>query len=428
MMSDTSQGDAWLATDRSTDPNGTPAEPRVSCESAALNGCSLSGSPGAGESDRCFRSECSPVHDLVMLITEQCNLRCDYCYTGKRPGRMTEETAEQSIRFLLDHAPPAPQPVSVTYFGGEPLLEPDLIEFVHERLTQEAASEGREAKFSMTTNATLLNRRNAEMIERLGIGVRVSLDGIGESHDRHRRTIAGRGSFKLITRHLDIIRSLPAVSVRLTVSPETAAELPASIEWLINEGFGRIAFSPVIEAEWSEDALAHLLVAEQALNSLDARSLDKISHITRTKERIGITAQRWGCGAARGFVAVDVAGFIYPCHRFVGYSRNGEAQRIGHVATGFDTARREYYLAANHSTSRHGCGHGLFEESIAETDKACRSCRLLSVCGSNCMAVNEYMTGDPMRPHPINRVLAQIDVASALRRSGSTTEPCGVAP
>ena len=47
---------------------------------------------------------------------------------------MTEETAEQAIRFLLDHAAPAPAPVSVTFFGGEPLLEPRLIEFIHERL------------------------------------------------------------------------------------------------------------------------------------------------------------------------------------------------------------------------------------------------------------------------------------------------------
>lgn len=368
-----------------------------------------------------FHSEAFPLRNLVMHITEACNLRCDYCYIQKTPRVMNRQVAEQSVRFLFDHAPEGDDPLSITFFGGEPLLEPGLIEYIHALASQQGGVRGREVTFGMTTNATLITAQNAQMIKRLGISVRLSLDGVGDAHDRHRRTISGKGSFDLIRRQLGHIAEIESVSVRLTVSPDTAAQLPASIQWLSDHGFNSISFSPVTEAEWSEESLAQLLEAQQQLYRIqNASDGVKISHIGKTERALAAQGPRWGCGAARGFVAVDPEGYLYPCHRFVGYFRNGETQRVGHVARGFDIQRREYYLAANHSSARQGCGHGMFSPEVPDQEKNCQQCQLLPVCGSNCMAVSEYMTGDPTRPHPVNRLFAQIDAATHLDAVGNS--------
>jgi uncharacterized protein len=345
---------------------------------------------------------------------------------------MTDAIAARSVDFLFEQAPPTPDPVSITFFGGEPLLEPALIEFVHDRATARAQAEGRQISFGMTTNATLLSRRNAELIKRLGIATRLSLDGIGDAHDRHRVTRGGRGSFALISRNLERAAALDGVSVRLTVTPETAADLPASISWLAERGFTSIGFSPVIEAEWTEESLAQLFDALRHLYALAPRvPSGSLSNLHKTDRALGATGPRWGCGAARGFVAIDTEGFLYPCHRFVGYFRNGEDQRIGHVDRGFDVAAREYYIAANHSSTHQGCGHGLFSDEVASEQRTCGSCSLLSICGSNCMDVNEHMTGDPTKPPSINRALAQIEAAAHLAAPSApgtvgAPDPCQV--
>ncbi|MEA2687163.1 MAG: uncharacterized protein QOE93_2358 [Actinomycetota bacterium] len=372
-----------------------------------------------------FRSARHPIQNVVMLITEECNLRCDYCYIRKQPRTMTEGIAERSVAFLFEQAPPAPTGLSITFFGGEPLLEPGLIELIHASATARAAADGdRPISFSMTTNATLLSAANVEMIERLGISVRLSLDGIGDAHDRHRRTRAGKGSFPLIQRHLERAAGLPSVSVRLTVSPETASELPASIAWLGERGFRSISFSPVIEADWTEDDLAHLYLSLKELYRMQAeRPGVRINSIARTRPALESSGERWGCGAARTFVAIDAEGYLYPCHRFVGYFQNGPQQRIGHVDHGFDVGAREHYIVANHSSSHVGCGHGLFPEDLAPQEHRCGNCSLLGVCGSNCMAVNEHMTGDPTRPPSINRVLAQIEAAANLQSAAGLDDP-----
>ena len=366
--------------------------------------------------DERFRSDRHALFSLVMLITEQCNLRCDYCYIRKVPRRMSDEIADASVDFLLAHAAPAPAPVSICYFGGEPLLEPRLVERIHAHTSAAAAAQGRSATFTMTSNATLLNERNAALIERLGIGLRVSLDGIGAAHDRHRRTVGGKGSFRLIERNLDRIALLPGVSVRLTVGPETAASLPESIAWLVDRGFKRIAFSPVTEAAWTAPAAAALLEGLVELRRLQQSFGNgaSISNITKTDGRLGRADAGFGCGAARGMVAVDASGFVYPCHRFIGYFENGPAQRIGDVRTGFDTTARERYIAANHISNHTGCGSGLFRPDVAPAERACGSCSLHSVCGTACMALNEHLTGDPRRPHPVNRLLAQVEAAAHL--------------
>ncbi|NOK19562.1 PapB family radical SAM/SPASM ranthipeptide maturase [Corallococcus carmarthensis] len=365
-----------------------------------------------------FRSESHSLSALTMLLTEQCNLRCTYCYIDKNAKRMSRETAERSIDFLFAHAGDEKQ-LAICFFGGEPLLAPDLLDYVATEAKRRAKEAHKVMVFSITTNATLLTESRVALLQKHRVGVTVSLDGLPEEHDRHRKLVNGEGSFQLIERNLERLVSL-SPTIRLTVTPETAPSLQKSVAWLVERGLTKISFSPVFEAAWDEETLSTYYDALGSLYRYQVEGLKRdasyrVGNLFNLEDEMtSVMGRGFGCGAARKMVAIDAQGFMYPCHRFVGYFRNAEAQRIGHVASGFDVDRRGYYIESCHRSTHTGCGSGLFEAKVAPEEKQCTTCSLSPGCGSACMAVNEHMTGDPRKPDPIHRVFSQIHASLHL--------------
>lgn len=351
-----------------------------------------------------------------MLLTEECNLRCDYCYIYKQAKTMTVDIARDSVDFLFKNAGLQDNRLGVCFFGGEPLLEPKLLELVAD-YALEKAGKTHTINFSITTNATLLSKSNAELLKKYNVKTTFSIDGINDAHDTHRKTIAGKGSFAMIERNMEHLLGLADCTIRLTVTPETAATLCKSVKWLIEQGFKSISISPVYESEWTEQTLSEYFDALENLYKYQAeiRSLGnsaRINSILGLEEKLTEPGERgFGCGAARRMVAIDAKGFIYPCHRFVGYFKNGQSQQIGHVTQGFFKEKREYYIESCHTQFQEGCGSGLFKDNVPNADKNCMSCSFSQGCSSACMAINEHMTGNPRKSHPINRVFAQIHAA-----------------
>lgn len=350
-----------------------------------------------------------------MLVTEQCNLRCDYCYIYKNAKKMSEETAKRSVDFLIENSTTTDGRLFICFFGGEPLLEPELVALTADYALEEAAKRSLDMRFSMTTNATLIDDKRLNLLKKYNISPTFSLDGIGEAHDRHRKTIAGRGSFKYIERNLLRLLELPFSTIRLTVAPETTRALPDSIRWLIDKGFKRISISPVVEAEWDAAALSDYYDAWLEIYDIQAKLLRadpkdfRVSNIFSMHMDLKSPESReFGCGAARNMVAIDSSGNLYPCHRYVGYLKNDPSAQIGNVFDGYDDKQRDLYISANRIETHRGCGEGLFSDATEKDQRKCSNCSLIGNCGSSCMAVNQHMTGNPTRPHPINRVLSQI--------------------
>ena len=69
---------------------------------------------------------------LIIMPTEQCNLRCTYCYEDFALSRMAPETVRGLIRLIESRAPDL-EMLSLDWFGGEPLLAQDIVEQVQER-------------------------------------------------------------------------------------------------------------------------------------------------------------------------------------------------------------------------------------------------------------------------------------------------------
>lgn len=157
--------------------------------------------------DRALSCEMS---SMVLCITEKCNLRCRYClYSGKYRARrqhssrsMTFQVAKDAINYLISHSTEREEPLALSFYGGEPLLEFQLLKKCVEYFYKKA---GNNSIVSISTNGTRLSRETIVFLEKNRIYLFISLDGPREIHDAWRKYQNGRGSFDHV---MDGIRSL----------------------------------------------------------------------------------------------------------------------------------------------------------------------------------------------------------------------------
>lgn len=147
---------------------------------------------------------------LVLGITERCNLCCSYCcFSGKFEGQRTHsqktmswEIAEKAISYFLENDQTGDGTCPITFYGGEPLLEFELLKRCVKYAENKAATLGKEVLFSMTTNGTLLNDETVDYLVEHDFFTVISLDGPKTAHDRYRVFPNRNGSFDLIEKNL----------------------------------------------------------------------------------------------------------------------------------------------------------------------------------------------------------------------------------
>lgn len=161
------------------------------------------------------------LQHLVLTVTERCNLRCRYCVHGGHFGwvrphgttAMPPETAVRAARWYLDRADSTQSPV-ISFYGGEALLEPDLIAAVV--AAARAHRRGAAVRFAVDTNGVLLDERAIDLVLRERMYLQVSLDGPAAVHDRHRRDAGGGPTHARIEAGLDrLLARDPAAADRL---------------------------------------------------------------------------------------------------------------------------------------------------------------------------------------------------------------------
>ena len=147
------------------------------------------------------------LNQLTLQVTQQCNLRCAYCaysgiYEGNRTHsclRMDWDTAKKAIDFFLSRTPETSR-VVIGFYGGEPLLEFELIKKCVEYAKSQV--EGKEIRFNMTTNGTLLSDEVVDFLVENDVMLSISLDGSEEEHDANRKFVNGKGSFSTIIKNI----------------------------------------------------------------------------------------------------------------------------------------------------------------------------------------------------------------------------------
>lgn len=167
---------------------------------------------------------------LILMPTEACNLRCTYCYEDFCLGRMAPEVVS-GVKMLIERRAAGLHLLSLSWFGGEPLLAMDVIEDVHGHVRQlQQTFPGLELEADITTNAYTLSRTRAARLLELGVGAfQIAFDGPRETHDQRRLRANGGSTFETIWNNLRALQSLPGtfrVTVRLHVDRETLNTAP----------------------------------------------------------------------------------------------------------------------------------------------------------------------------------------------------------
>lgn len=146
---------------------------------------------------------------LILNVTEKCNLRCKYCvYSGKYKGwrthserEMSSEIAKKAVDKFLDRSA---DKFFVSFYGGEPLLNFRLIESIICYITERTT---KEIDWSMTTNGTLLTNQRCDYLAEKAFLLNISLDGPKHIHDRYRVYKDGTGTFDSVIRNLEYIKA-----------------------------------------------------------------------------------------------------------------------------------------------------------------------------------------------------------------------------
>lgn len=356
-----------------------------------LRRAGLLGTEGTCGPDR--RTDHPPLRlrTLVLMLTYSCNLACRYCYEDREEGcvppadgegaprEMSPEALRRGVAYLLDHAG-ADRKVSVTFFGGEPLLRFPLIQTAVGDARRMARERGKEISFSITTNGTLLTRETARFLKENGISVCLSIDGPREIHDRNRPYASGRGSYEDVARGTSILmenkNGFP-VAARVTLG-RGAVDVRKTFDHLRGLGFDEVGFAPASAAEGSPSALTEEELcavmegfrdlADGYVDDVRERRVPAFSNMSQILALIHRgDPMPYPCGAGIGMLAVDPSGAFYPCHRLVGIgdSFGAPGAGIAEEARGrfLDGARRRRESACDACWAKNFCSGGCYHDA-----------------------------------------------------------------
>ena len=299
---------------------------------------------------------------VCLVLTHQCNLACSYCYAGEKFNKhMSEETALEGLDMLFSGS----GDVELSFFGGEPFLRFDVMQKICALAQQRALAEGRRISYQITTNATILEEKQLDFLEKYNVWTALSLDGPEDVQDLARPFTNGRGSGRLVWRNVErALERLDRVHILMVVTPATVGSLLPAVERLYRAGASRISLLPDLEADWlAVEAEAQAVWSQLARVCLLSMCTDQPLHLAPfssyfpTNEVYPAEGQGT-CDFGGRQVTIAPSGNLYPCARLVGTDRREEV-RIGHVKNGWEKAKSEQLRdAGDEGLKQGGCGKG----------------------------------------------------------------------
>lgn len=322
-----------------------------------------------------------PIFSLSLNVAQSCNMSCGYCYAdrGKFGGSarlMSLGVAVASVDRLIAQSAPGADLV-LGFIGGEPLVNRKLVHSITAYAAEAARRAGRQMRFSLTTNATMIEPEDARLFHDHGFYVAVSLDGDRIANDRVRRMHDGSGSYEHVIEGIGRLQQggRPShLSARATVTPATGELLPI-LDHLVGLGFDSVGFAAVLtspdpalafgEDDFTAFRRSMIDCGRKALEALKNRQSYPFSNFETALHEIHRGTHRpYPCGAGAGYLSVNAKGDLYACHRLL----DDKNWAMGDVFAGADDARRAQHLARAH----------------VDRMEPCRSCWARYLCGGGC--------------------------------------------
>ncbi len=359
------------------------------------------------------------IKALCLHVAHDCNLRCKYCFasTGSFQGRrlvMDCETGKGAIDFLISHSGNRRQ-LEVDFFGGEPLLNKDIIKQLVDYGNERAAQSNKDIRFTLTTNALLLDDDFLSFINDKMYNLVLSIDGTRQTNDRMRYQADGRGTYDLILPKIKKaveMREDKSFYVRGTFTRYNL-NFSEDVLHLADLGFKNISVEPVV-ADKNKD----YAIREEDLPTI-FKEYETLAQEYVKRYKIGnpfnffhfnidltqgpcVIKRVMGCGAGTEYVAVTPEGDIYPCHQFVGI----EDFCIGNVKEGIE----------NRKTVEE------FRKCNVLKKEECKKCWAKFYCSGGCHASAYYSSNDIHSTYKIGCEMEKKRIECAMWIKASLSE------
>lgn len=351
------------------------------------------------------------VKALCLHIAHDCNLKCKYCFAGEGEYRghrslMSAEVGKRAIDFLIQ-ASGNRRNLEVDFFGGEPLMNFEVVKEIVEYARGIEEKNHKNFRFTITSNGVLLDDDIQAYINEHMHNVVLSIDGRKEVHDRMRYTINHKGSYDIIVPKFKKIadsRNQTNYYVRGTFTRENL-DFAKDVLHLADLGFKQVSVEPVVAPKEMSYALReedlpmlyeqYEELAKELVNRKQNEQGFNFFHFMIDLSQGPCVAKRLaGCGSGSEYLAVTPEGDLYPCHQFVGL----EEFKMGTVFEGIkNLIMQKQFQACN----------------VYAKDE-CKSCWAKFYCSGGCAANAYQFHGDIHIPYKIGCELEKKRVECAL--------------
>lgn len=330
------------------------------------------------------------VKALCLHVAHTCNLNCSYCFAsqGKYHGEralMSYEVGKQALDFLVSHSGTR-RNLEVDFFGGEPLMNFDVVKRLVAYARSIEKEKGKNFRFTLTTNGVLVDKDVIDFANREMSNVVLSLDGRKEVHDRYRVDYSGKGSWDLIVpKFQEFVKARGGKNyyMRGTFTHQNPDFLE-DIKTMLDLGFTELSMEPVVAAKGDPAALT---VEDKEIVMHEYEELARLM-LDRDKAGKPFTFYHYmidlkggpciykrisGCGSGTEYMAVTPTGDLYPCHQFVGE----EKFKLGDIYSGVTNTDIQNEFASCNVYAREDC----------------RDCWAKLYCSGGCAANAYHATG-----------------------------------
>lgn len=355
------------------------------------------------------------IKAVCLNIIHGCNLRCKYCFADEgeyhgHKGVMDIDTAKKAIDYVVKRSGPR-RNIEIDLFGGEPTMIMDTIKEIIAYAREHEKEWKKNIRFTMTTNATLLNDEMMEFMDKEMGNIILSLDGRKEVNDNVRIKVDGSCSYDdilpNIKKMIDKRTEGKMYFVRGTFT-RANTDFYEDVKAMVNEGFREISIEPVV----LENGHPLALREEDLPTIFD--NYDKLYEEMRRRKVEGdefkfyhfnidlqggpcVYKRISGCGAGFEYVAITPQGEVYPCHQFVG--------------------KEEYKLGSIWDDTYDAELGKKFKKAHIYNKPKCKDCWARFYCSGGCQANNVNFNGDMNIPYEIGCKMQKkrIECAIALK-------------
>jgi len=318
----------------------------------------------------------------TILTTYACNFACTYCVEEgvKQPMVMDEKTSIDAAAYIIRKLDQfGSKRISLTYYGGEPLLNMPAIRTSASILQDAALARGIAFGFMLSTNGALLTPDVVGELKPLGlVGAKITLDGPREAHDHNRPFRNGKGSFDLLLKNIETTADQLDIIVEVNVDARNAPRIPELLDLLAERGLRQkirqVLFSPISPTPKDREGLRPSAEVPCAIASTDSSrqimALTSIAVSKGFKVPLGVAAHVCEMVSKRSGFIIDPLGHLSRCGGLAGRTEFGFGNIYGE--------ENDPYL-----------GSDLW--------RRCADCAYAPICGDGCPFGSYIRFGDPLR-------------------------------